>query len=355
MDSYNDILQRMKDKYAELSGKQVPQLSDIDIRMKVLAGEIYNDEVNLEFIKRQMFAKSATGKYLDLHAEDRGLKRKAAVKARGLVTFSIPAPIETDITIPKNTIVATAGETSYRFKTNIDIKINAGQTSATVLCTAEKGGRASNVREKTISVIVTSVTGVETVTNNDSFKGGADEESDDNLRKRILESYVSVSNGTNAAYYEKLALSVDGITRANVVPKVRGTGTIDVYVASEAGTPTSDQISDVQILMDNNRELNVDIQVTGAKPFNMDLGFSIQVKEGYDFGDVKSKVEKSLSDYIESLSIGDYVLETHLGKVILDVEGVYTYNWFTNYENTFYLPVDFYPFLNSLTIEEEEN
>lgn len=354
MDSYNDILQRMKDKYEELRGQPVPELSDIDIRMKVLAGEIYNDEVNLEFIKRQMFAKSATGRYLDLHAEDRGLKRKAAVKAKGLVTFSIPVAIENDIIIPKNTIVATAGETSYRFKTNVDITIYAGGTSATVLCTAEKGGRASNVRKKTISVIVTSVTGVETVTNSDSFTGGADGESDENLRKRILESYVSISNGTNAAYYEKLALSVDGVTGANIVPKGRGVGTVDVYIASEEGTPTLDQISKVQMLMDDERELNVDILVCGARPYNINLGVNIQVAEGYDFEDVKSRVEKALGDYIESLSIGDSVLETHLGKAILDVDGVYTYSWFSNYDNTFIMPVDAYPFLNSITIEEEE-
>ena len=69
MDSYESILSGMKEKYTELSGKEIPEGSDIDIRMKVLAGEIFNNEVNLDYIKRQMFASTATGEYLDLHGK----------------------------------------------------------------------------------------------------------------------------------------------------------------------------------------------------------------------------------------------------------------------------------------------
>ena len=65
MDSYEDIYNRMKIRYKQLSSYDVPELSDIDIRMRVLAGEIYNDEVNLEFVKRQIFCSTATGDYLD--------------------------------------------------------------------------------------------------------------------------------------------------------------------------------------------------------------------------------------------------------------------------------------------------
>ena len=93
MDSYNDILNRMKEEYFRLSNNKVQDLSDIDIRMRVLAGEIYKDEVNLEFIKNQMFAKTAVGEYLDLHASDRGLTRKESVKATGKVKFYITLPI----------------------------------------------------------------------------------------------------------------------------------------------------------------------------------------------------------------------------------------------------------------------
>jgi uncharacterized phage protein gp47/JayE len=353
MDSYDEILNRMKEKYKELSGNDVPQLSDIDIRMKVLAGEIYNDEVNLDFIKRQMFAQSATDTYLDLHASDRGLVRKEAVKATGSVVFSIPVEIESSITIPAGTIVATSDSTAYRFITDEDAVITSGSTGVTVSCTAEKGGIASNVSKGKISIIVTSVTGVETVTNVKAFSGGVDAESDESLRKRILESYITISNGTNGAYYKKLALSVDGVTSANVVAKIRGKGTVDVYIWSGKTKASTELISKVQAVMDKQRELNVDVKVYSAISYNIDVGIYLTVKDGYAYESVASAVKTAVSDYIASLSIGDNVLESYLGRVILDVEGVYDYRWASNSNTNFYLPVDVMPVLNSMSIEED--
>ena len=55
-------------------------------------------------------------------------------------------------------------------------------------------------------------------------------ETDDELRKRIRDTYINTSNGTNAAYYEQLALTVDGVAKASAVGKARGVGTVNVYV-----------------------------------------------------------------------------------------------------------------------------
>ena len=42
MDSYQEILDRMKEKYKELSGYDADGASDIGIRMQVLAGEVFS-------------------------------------------------------------------------------------------------------------------------------------------------------------------------------------------------------------------------------------------------------------------------------------------------------------------------
>lgn len=51
------------------------------------------------------------------------------------------------------------------------------------------------------------------VENPEGFSGGQDAETDDELRSRLLESYHAVSNGSNAAYYRRLALAQDGWRR----------------------------------------------------------------------------------------------------------------------------------------------
>ena len=73
-------------------------------------------------------------------------------------------------------------------------------------------------------------TEIETVTNREKFTGGCDAETDDELRKRIRDTYINTSNGTNAAYYEQLALTVDGVAKASAIGKARGVGTVNVYV-----------------------------------------------------------------------------------------------------------------------------
>lgn len=355
MDSYNDILQRMKDEYSTLTGNCVPELSDTDIRMKILAGEIYNDEVNLEYIKNQMFAKTATGSNLDLHALDRGLERKQATKATGSVVFSITLESDSNITIPAGTIVATSGATAYCFVTDEDAVLPIGDTSVEVNCTAQQGGKASNVAKGKIDVIVTTVNNVESVTNTSAFTGGTDEETDDELRERILDSYVYVSNGTNSAYYKRLAMSVDGVTGVNVAPKIRGVGTVDVYICSGKASASSDLIAQVQQLMDEQRELNVDVLVCNATPSKIDLSLYVTLKDGFDFDSVCDDIKEAVNSYMDSLSIGDSVLQTHLGNVVMSVDGVYTYRWNSTSTTDFNMAVDSFPVLNSLTIEEDSS
>lgn len=353
MDSYEEILKRMKDKYRELSGVDVPELSDIDIRMKVLAGEIYNDELNLDFIKRQMFVGTAVGEYLEMHGKDRNIERKGSVKATGKVRFTIPEGTLADVTVPKGTIVSTAGDTAVRFITDEDCIIEAGSTYEDVNATAELGGRQGNVAPNRVSVIVTTAAGVENVSNPNAFIGGENVESDLSLRKRILDSYNRISNGTNAAYYESLALSVPGVSKANVVPKVRGVGTVNVYICDNNRTPSSNTISKVQQLMDKQRELNVDVLVSGASGVNIDLSVAVKLKKGYDISTVADKIKNAVGDYISTLSIGEDVLESHLGRVVLDVEGVYDYTWSVMVPSSYIIARDKFPILKSITVEEE--
>ena len=60
--------------------------------------------------------------------------------------------------------------------------------------------------------------------------GGAEQESDDDLRTRMLFAYANPPAGGSATDYETWALAVAGITRAWVAPSGAGAGTVVVYV-----------------------------------------------------------------------------------------------------------------------------
>lgn len=352
MITYDEILENMKSKYLELSGNEVPEYSDIDIRMKVLAGELYKEVVNLEFIKNQMFVYSATGEYLDKHGADRGLTRKSAVKAKGKVKFFLAAALEVDLVIPKGTVVSTSGSTPYQYTTNNDGTISAGDTTVVLNCTAVEGGADSNAVIGAVNVLVTAVPGVETVKNKTAFTGGTDTESDESFRQRIIESYNSISNGTNKAYYKSLALSVEGVTEAVVVPKVSGAGSVDVYICSNREQPTTTLVNKVQALMDEAREVNVIVFVIPAKSVSVDIGVEISIREGYDFDIVAENVKNALTEYITTLPIGEDILENHIGKVVLSVDGVYNYEFSSFYQSEYIMDQDSFPVVGNISVEE---
>ena len=354
MASYEEILNRMVEKYEELSGFYINPESDIMIRLKVLAGEIYNSTTACEFLKRQMFVLTASGEYLEKHAFARGLYRKLAVKAQGEVTFYRSIPASTDVVIPKGTVVSTAGPQIRQFVTKETATITENTGSVTVKAEAVEGGASYNVIKDTVSVLVTPPAGVTGVKNQMAFSGGRDEESDEELRERVLYSYRDISNGTNAVYYKRLAESVDGIYSASVVSRARGAGTIDVYVCGkgEGASLNKEHLEKVQKLLDENRELNVDIFVLYASNIKVSFTFNLCVEEGYSFDEVSAEITQKLTEYIDSLGVGKPALLCEMGEVIFHTQGVKNYEFLDAFCNDVFPQPNEYLKLSSLDIRQ---
>ena len=86
--TYEEIRARMAAEYEAQAGFAPDDASDAGIRIRVLAGEIYTALRMLEAVKDEAFPQTASGKALELHAMERGLSRKPAVRAQGTLTFS---------------------------------------------------------------------------------------------------------------------------------------------------------------------------------------------------------------------------------------------------------------------------
>ncbi len=333
MITYDEILERMRSKYTECTGIVPSEVSDISVRLRVLAGEIYSSAVNMEWLKNQMFASTATGKYLEYHAAERGLSRREASCAVGTVIFSLDEAAVTDVVIPKGTLVSTSGEKPLCFETTSQEVIYAGTYSAHAEIVAFDRGRKYNVPARKISVIVTPVTGALKVVNPDPCTSGTDTESDESLRARVIASYTYASNGTNCAYYEKIATETAGVASAAVVPRDRGAGTVGIYIAAQ-GTEASDEtLQAVQEKINTLREVNVDALVHKAPPAVINLNLKIDVKDGYEFGAVKEACSDALREYIETRGVGGNVLLTEAGERVYHVEGVKEYS-FDSYANS---------------------
>lgn len=330
MITYNDILSRMQDKFKDLSGYSADEASDIGIRLKVLAGEIYSSYTNLEFIKTQMFPQTATGTYLDMHAMQRGLQRIGATKSSGTLTFSRAENILYDVTIPKGTVCATAQINGVRYVTLEDAYIASGQSSVSVPAESETAGSIANALKSAITVMVTPPAGISAVTNESAFVGGSDSESDDDLRQRLLYSYKNISNGSNCAFYRDIALGFDDVYSVSVINRPNGSGTVDIYVANNGAVLESNKMSEIQSKINSLKEINVNAQVKAPALVSVSITLNIVVKDGYDSNTVKANCEANIANYFSTLKIGQDVFLADIANVVYNTEGIINYQ-FTNF------------------------
>lgn len=326
-ETYETILKRMQDKFYSLSGYSADDASDIGIRLKVLAGEIFSIHTYADWIKRQMFVQTAGGEQLDYHAGQRGLSRKTAQKAGGLLLFSTEKEAETDLYIPQGCVCSTQGENPVRFVTTQGGTIKKGNKALYLHAQAVDAGRGANVAKDTVSVVVTPPAGISRVTNPGAFTGGMDAEDDDTLRRRILEHIRDVPNGTNRAYYQNAAESFEGVHSANVIPKGRGAGTVDIYLAGKASPAGSGLVALVQEYMDSVREVNVDVKVQAAQTASASIYVQVAVKDGYGFDEVSSQCKEAVQGFFDSLRVGQDVRLSGVGEALFHVPGVSAYRF----------------------------
>ena len=329
METYDEILSRMKAKYEERTGTSPDDASDIGVRMKVLAGEVFELQAEYEYVKRQMFPDTAQGEYLDRHAAQRGLTRRSGTKARGEVTFYLETALSYDITIPQGTVVATRGESPERYITTQEIVIASGRTAS--LCTVEamNEGKSGNAAAQEITVIVTPVSGITRVVNDYKLTDGSDVESDEQLRRRILDSFVNIPNGTNKAFYIQSALEVDGVRAAGAAAGVRGPGTLDIYIMSDDGEPSDKLKREVKSYLESLREINVDIEIGTLQRIPVNVYVNLSVKSGYEFSDVMQRVNSSIMEYFSLVGAGEDFYLSAVGDYIQHTEGVENYSFIT--------------------------
>lgn len=352
MKTYDEILTSMTEKYKEIAGFEPYAMSDIGIKLRVLSGEIFGALMNCEWLRRQMFPDTASGEYLDKHAQMRGIRRREAGFAFGEVTFSVNEPQLADIVIPLGTVVATSGEASVRFATTETVYIRATTTSVKAEVKALCGGREYNAAKNTVNIMVTPPASVHRVTNESAFSGGEDAESDEKLRQRIIESFLNPSNGTNCAYYKNLALEVPGVSGAGVVPRQRGAGTVDVYIAAGSAEVSDYQLECAQEILGKNREVNVDVLVHKATPVKVNFYISLEVKDGYEFDEVQAMCQKNLADYVSAVGVGGKVLLTEAGERIYHTEGVEEYLYSSALSADYVCSPQEYPTLGTVRITE---
>lgn len=189
----------------------------------------------LDWIARQATPFTATGEFLEAWAALKGVVRKPAAQASGSAAFTGQA----GAVIPAGAVLTRSD--GFTFATTADATVGGGG-SATCAIRAVKAGAAGNMPAGyPLSLASNPIPGVlsDGAASTD-LTGGAEVETDADLRTRMLKAYAAVPQGGASADYVEWALQVPGVTRAWSSPNGMGPGTVVVYVMLDAAEAASE-------------------------------------------------------------------------------------------------------------------
>lgn len=280
-----------------------------------------------------LFVQTAGGTWLDLKVREVGVRRLAAKKARVRLTFGRGTPATQDILIPAGTLVRSRRDAhgrSLRFATDTDVTLATGQSSVVVTATAEEAGTLGNVGPGAITLIVTTVSGIETVVNQDVgelsylVEEGADPESDRALRERAILKWDTLGVGGTRGAYQAWALSVPGVKAAMVLDDAPyGPGTVGLVILGTDGVPTPQLLADVAAYVRPRQPLTAQLTVTGAVVAQIPLSLTIWRFATADEATVDAAVREALQTYSDGLQLGEGLIRARLVAAVMAVDGVY--------------------------------
>lgn len=263
----------------------------------------------------QLFKGTMASEYLDREAGHYGITRLAAAAANGSATFS-----GTDgVTIPAGTALQSSDGTVI-YATQADGTLASG--TATIAVRAATAGDIGNLSAGAGLLLTSAIAGVQpsAVVAVGGLSGGADAESDDALRARLLTRLRQPPQGGAATDYLAWAKLTAGVTRA-WVKQVRGVGTVDIYVTYDGrvdNVPTGPDLAAIQAVIDANRPVTADALVLAPTADAL----AIEIDSLYpDTSTIRAAIAAALAAVVRTvgpggMEIGDGVTAADPGGIL---------------------------------------
>lgn len=304
--------QEMEAKYRELTGITPDEASDTAIRLHTLAAELERFSERLEEAEKQSSPRTAVGEALELHAESRGVFRKPAAYAAGVIMFS-RAGAKGAAIIPEGTVCAAADGAEYI--TAEPAKFGETDMQVSAAARAIRAGAAGNAAADAI-VRVRQVLGF-SAKNSEPFTGGCDAESDEALRRRVLDACSAPNTGINLGFYRQAAQSADGVQSASCIAGANP-GEVIVYLAGNGNAPVPETVKTaVQDKLNRMREPFAKVIVQDAAVLSTDISLAVEKTQGTKVADVCEALQAAVQNKLSGLAAGEKLTLAALARVIM--------------------------------------
>jgi phage-related baseplate assembly protein len=243
----------------------------------------------------------ARGEYLDVLGDLVGVFRLDPQPSLATIEFTLSTARDSVYTVPKGTEV-TDGELIWATTEPLDIP--AGDLSGTVSAECETAGETGNGRVAgQINVMVEPLEYIDSAENITESTGGADTETDDNLRERIRLAPSSFSVAGPAAAYRYWARTANqSIVDVSVLSPTPGVVEVRPLMAG-GEIPDSDVLNSVaDVLKDDSvRPLtdDVDVLAPAAASYDVTVDYWISEANATQITAIQDAVDKAVADYVD--------------------------------------------------------
>ncbi|PRP68690.1 baseplate protein [Chromobacterium amazonense] len=266
---------------------------------------------------------------LDSWMADFNFYRLSASQATGMVTLSRFTATQPALILIGQLVASADG--SQQFAVTVDTTnslynatlggylVPAGTISATVPVKANIAGAAGNALAGTVTMIVGSISGIDTVTNAAAFANGMDAEQDDAFRARFVLWVQSLSKGTKAAIGFALASMQQGVSytltenqdiNGNFTP-----GFFYAVVDDGSGNPSSTFLASAANAIEAVRAFTSRFAVFPPQLVQANVTMQLVTDPSGNHATIVNMVNAALQTYIASLKLGQLLPYSQLAAV----------------------------------------
>lgn len=295
---------------------------------------LWQQGMALQVLALSRFATSF-GEDADTWGADWNYFRAAATPSTGSVTFQRAQPYNFASFIPVGSLVMTADNTE-QFQVIADttnpaysalpspggFTLAALATSVTCLVQSVSASPQANVAPGFISKLVTSVAGIDTVTNSAATAGGNAAESDPNFKSGFPSYLQSLARGTPAAITSSITSLQSGMEVTLLENKTFGgttqNGFLTIIVDDGSGAPPSPLVINAANQADLYRAAGIQIGVFAPTIQTVAVTYTIVSAPTFNHAAMVAASVAAVQAYIDSLQDGQTLFWSQLFQVIYD-------------------------------------
>jgi len=222
-----------------------------------------------KWLSEQFMPDTAETENLERWCSIYGIARLPAARSVGSVDFTG----NSSILIPVGTLIQSSDGTEYK----TDVNITTAGGAATVAAVAVDGGEAGDLDPGANLTLVNPISGINSAAvTSTGFSDGADRETDDALRARLLDRIRQPPHGGAFFDYVKWAKEVSGVDKAWVNEHEFGIGTVAVrFVTENNGIPSAGLVQLVSDYIDERRQVTAFVTVLAPVSAPIDMTIKI--------------------------------------------------------------------------------